>query len=179
MVSHAATIINRFSVDLDDRTPMEKAHGTTANRNMGEFGEKIQFQPMTKYNKGNKLDVRWRYGLFMGVAKIAFGHCVLTCNKGWLVAAMGFLWDDWCGVRCISEREMVRPFFAFCLSMSGFRRSHNKPFVFESRRRSKGGDGLQSKRAYTAFGHALGPNAECTEGGGYFKVVRLCRCLRC
>ena len=46
--AHAATIINRFMVDQDGKTPMEK--------------------PMTKYNKGNKLDVRWQCGLFMGVA---------------------------------------------------------------------------------------------------------------
>ena len=43
---------------------MEKAHGTTANMDVAEFGEKMLFQPMTKYNKGNKLDVRWQYGLF-------------------------------------------------------------------------------------------------------------------
>ena len=35
---------------------------------MAEFVEKILFQPMTKYNKMNKLDVRWQYGLFVGVA---------------------------------------------------------------------------------------------------------------
>ena len=44
MVNHAATIINRFSVDQDGKTPMEKARGTTANREMAEFGEKIPFQ---------------------------------------------------------------------------------------------------------------------------------------
>ena len=69
MACHAATINNRVSVDQDGRTPMEKARGTTANRETAEFGEKILFQPTTKYNKGNKLDVRWPYGLlFMGVA---------------------------------------------------------------------------------------------------------------
>ena len=35
---------------------------------MAEFEEKMLFQPMTKYSKGNKLDLRWQYGLFMGVA---------------------------------------------------------------------------------------------------------------
>ena len=40
MVNHAATIINRFSVDQDGRIPMEKARGTAANREMAEFGEK-------------------------------------------------------------------------------------------------------------------------------------------
>ena len=47
---------------------MKKARGTDANRAMAEFGEKILFQPMMKYNKGNTLDVRWRYGLFTGLA---------------------------------------------------------------------------------------------------------------
>ena len=32
MVNHAATIIMRFSVGQDGKTPMEKARGTTANR---------------------------------------------------------------------------------------------------------------------------------------------------
>ena len=68
MVDHAATIINRFSVDQDGMAPMEKARGTTANREMAEFGEKILFEPMTKYNKMNKLGVRWQYGFVMGVA---------------------------------------------------------------------------------------------------------------
>ena len=43
MVIHAATVINRFSVDQDQRTPMEKTRGTTANHEMAEFGEKILF----------------------------------------------------------------------------------------------------------------------------------------
>ena len=34
MVNHAATIIDRFSVDQDGQTPMEKARGTTANREL-------------------------------------------------------------------------------------------------------------------------------------------------
>ena len=68
MVTHAATIFNRFSVGQDGKTPMEKARGTRPNREMAEFGEKILFQPMTKYNEMNKLDVRWQYGLFMDVA---------------------------------------------------------------------------------------------------------------
>ena len=53
MVILAATIINRFPV---------------ANRELAEFVEKVMFQARTKYSKGNKLDVRWRYGMFMGVA---------------------------------------------------------------------------------------------------------------
>ena len=34
MVNHAATNKNRFSVDQDGQTPMEKARGTTANREL-------------------------------------------------------------------------------------------------------------------------------------------------
>ena len=41
MVTHAATIINGFSVDQDSKTPMEKARGTAANRDKAEFGEKV------------------------------------------------------------------------------------------------------------------------------------------
>ena len=57
MVIYAATVINRFSVDQDLRTPMEKTRGTTANHEMAKFGEKILFQPMTKWSKTNKPDV--------------------------------------------------------------------------------------------------------------------------
>ena len=42
------------SVDQDGRTPMEEARGTTANREMAEFREKILFHSMTMYNKENK-----------------------------------------------------------------------------------------------------------------------------
>ena len=35
MVNHAATIINRFSVGQDGKTPMEKVRGTTANKEDG------------------------------------------------------------------------------------------------------------------------------------------------
>ena len=68
MVNHAATIISRFSVDPDGRTPFEKARGTNANRELAEFGEKVLYQPMVKYNKNTKLDVRWQFGVFLGVA---------------------------------------------------------------------------------------------------------------
>ena len=68
MVNHAATIINIFSVDQGCQTPMEKAWGTTANREIVVLGEKILFQPKTKYSEGNKLGVRWQQGLLMGVS---------------------------------------------------------------------------------------------------------------
>ena len=45
---------------------MAKARGSTANREIAEFGEKAMFQPTTLYSKGNKRVVRWQYGLFMG-----------------------------------------------------------------------------------------------------------------
>ena len=67
-VNHAATIINRFSVDQDGKTPKKKSRGTTANREVADFREKILFQPMAQCNKMNKLDVRWQHGLFLGVA---------------------------------------------------------------------------------------------------------------
>ena len=45
----------------------EKARGTTENREMAEFGERILSQPMMKYNKENQLcRLRWQYGLCMG-----------------------------------------------------------------------------------------------------------------
>ena len=37
-VNHTATVIDRFSVDQDGKTPMVKARGTTANREKAEFG---------------------------------------------------------------------------------------------------------------------------------------------
>ena len=68
MANHAATITNRFPAEQDGKTPMEKARETTANREMAELREKVLFPPITKYNKENRLDVRWEYGLFMDVA---------------------------------------------------------------------------------------------------------------
>ena len=72
--NHAATIINIFSVNQDGKTPMEKAHGTTTNREMAEFGDKVLIQPMKKCSKMNKLDVRWLYGLFRQESTCRNGH---------------------------------------------------------------------------------------------------------
>ena len=66
MASHAATIINRVSVDQHGRTPMEKARGTTANgRVRGEdivpAHDEIQQREQTRREVATR-------ALFMGVA---------------------------------------------------------------------------------------------------------------
>ena len=67
LVNHTATIVNIFSVDQDGKTPMQKARGTTANKEM----ERVQGEKTVPANEEvqprNNFDVRWQYGLFMGV----------------------------------------------------------------------------------------------------------------
>ena len=57
MVNHGKTITSRFFVDQDGKTTMGKASGTTENRDMAEFGEKMLSQPMTKCN--NETNSMW------------------------------------------------------------------------------------------------------------------------
>ena len=64
---HGASDRAEHASDDVGKTTMEKARGTTANREVAEFGEKVSFQPMMKYSKGKTLDVRWQHGLFLGV----------------------------------------------------------------------------------------------------------------
>ena len=40
-VNHAATINTRFSVDQNGKTPMAKARGTTANREIAELAHRV------------------------------------------------------------------------------------------------------------------------------------------
>ena len=65
MVSHAETIINIISVDQDGKTPTEKVKCTRANREIAEFGQRVLFQLVVKYNKTSKLDVRWQWGVLL------------------------------------------------------------------------------------------------------------------
>ena len=61
-------------MDLDGRTPMEKARGTTANWEMAEFGEKILFQPSdkVKQDEGARREVALRtfHGVSTGTHEI-------------------------------------------------------------------------------------------------------------
>ena len=74
MVNRSATIINRFSMDLDGTTSMEKARGTTANCEMAEFGEKILFQPNDKVKQdeqaGREVALRALHGVSTGTHEI-------------------------------------------------------------------------------------------------------------
>ena len=54
VVNQAATITNRFSVHQDGKTPMKKARGTTANREMAEVRGENTVPAHDEVQKGTK-----------------------------------------------------------------------------------------------------------------------------
>ena len=47
---------------------MQRARGTTAPWEMAEFGELVLYRPLGEEKKRKKVDPRWQYGVFLGVA---------------------------------------------------------------------------------------------------------------
>ena len=69
IVEHAAFLINRYVLGTDGRTAYGRLHGREVKERIAEFGEKIMWYVPKR--RRVKLDVRWRYGTFLGRAL----HC--------------------------------------------------------------------------------------------------------
>ena len=66
IVHHAAWILNKFPVNSFGKTPYGELHGKERRERVAEFGEKIMWY-VPKQLRG-RMDVRWRYGVFLGRA---------------------------------------------------------------------------------------------------------------
>ena len=66
LVEHVSTILNRYSVNEDGKTPCFAFHGKRAADKLVEFGEKVFYYVPRKARA--KLDHRWRLGTFVGLS---------------------------------------------------------------------------------------------------------------
>ena len=70
LVLWSAFVWNRFSVDMNGRTPYERVKGKPFKRELVPFGERVYWLPLTKAQRGqhmNKLENKWRIGHFLGI----------------------------------------------------------------------------------------------------------------
>ena len=81
LVEFAATLINRYEVGRDGRTPHERLRGK-ASRLVGlEFGEKVNFRRAPVGSRMAKLDSLWSDGVFLGYRAVS-GEIVVGTKDG-------------------------------------------------------------------------------------------------
>ena len=66
LVEHVAHLLNKYGLDTDGRTAYGRLHGKEVHERICEFGEKILYYVPKKHRL--KMDIRWRYGIFLGRA---------------------------------------------------------------------------------------------------------------
>ena len=71
LVLWAAYVYNRFSVDVQGRTPYEKCKSKRFKRELLPFGEKVYWLPLARSTRHtdrlNKLENKWEVGHFLGI----------------------------------------------------------------------------------------------------------------
>ena len=81
LVEFAATLINRYEVGRDGKTPYERLRGK-ASRLIGlEFGEKVNFRRIAVGARMAKLDSLWSDGVFLGYRTVS-GEVVVGTADG-------------------------------------------------------------------------------------------------
>lgn len=80
---HAAITLNRHAVRSDGKTAIQRARGTRALRDTAEFGERVLYRPLGAARGHRKLDPRWQYGVFMGIANRS--NEVIAIVKAWAI----------------------------------------------------------------------------------------------
>lgn len=76
LVEHAATVLNRYRVNENGRTPYEEIHGQRSTQRVVEFGEQI-FYSVPKSLRA-KLSRRWRIGTYLGLVSASNEHFIGT-----------------------------------------------------------------------------------------------------
>ena len=66
LVRHCSSILTRFAVNPDGRTPYQVTHGKRAVDKLVEFGERVYYYVPKRARF--KLDLRWRLGVCLGIA---------------------------------------------------------------------------------------------------------------
>ena len=66
LFEHAAWVLSKFQVNHEGRTALGLLHGREVRERVGEFGETVMYYIPKKQRA--KMDVRWRFGYFLGRA---------------------------------------------------------------------------------------------------------------
>ena len=66
LILHAGTLLNRFSVGSDGKTPHERLRGRKSKRQVLEFGESVHFLPLDIKERPNS-DPRFQDGIWLGI----------------------------------------------------------------------------------------------------------------
>ena len=74
LVRHSCMILTSFSVNPDGQTPYQSLHGKRAPDRLVEFGELVYYHVPKKLR--HKLDLRWRLGVYLGMANVSNEHFV-------------------------------------------------------------------------------------------------------
>ena len=72
LVNHAGVLTFRFQVGVDGRTAYERIKGKPFRKALVPIGECVQYQPLgrakaNRMQKLNKLDNKWRDGIYLGI----------------------------------------------------------------------------------------------------------------
>ena len=76
LIEHTASIVNRFVVGDDGQTAYQRLHGQRATKKAVEFGEKLFYYTARKLQ--TKMNMRWRIGMYLGMAPQSGEHFVGT-----------------------------------------------------------------------------------------------------
>ena len=76
MIMHAASVMNRYVVGRDGRTAFQRLHGRRASNKAVEFGERVFYDIPRKLRA--KMNLRWRLGMYLGVAPHSGEHLIGT-----------------------------------------------------------------------------------------------------
>ena len=84
MVEHVGSMINRYQVGHDGKTPFRRIMGKECNQKVLEFGERVLIKPKRRQRSNRKqaLDGKWRYATWIGVTARSNEHMVILPNGG-------------------------------------------------------------------------------------------------
>lgn len=71
MVTGAAGALNRHAMGHSGKMALQRAHRTRAVRDIVVLGESILYIPLGSARKRDKLDPRWKYGVFIGISALS------------------------------------------------------------------------------------------------------------
>ena len=66
LILHSGTLLNRFTVGNDGKTPHERLKGRKSKRQLLEFGEAVHFLPLDIKDRPNA-DARFQDGIWLGI----------------------------------------------------------------------------------------------------------------
>ena len=98
LVEHSAYVLNHYQLGLDGRTAHGRLHGKEVSEYIAEFGERVLYYVPKKQR--SKLDVRWRYGTFLGRATnsdqnyIGLNDGTVTCARAMVRLVHSIRWNS-------------------------------------------------------------------------------------